>query len=100
MIFLTNEEDLNIENITCLYFYKSNMPFYNKAKEIIENIEKNNSQIKYLAIDVDYFKILCKRFNIISAPLIVIFQNKIEINRISVLKSKQEIEQIFNNIGE
>jgi thioredoxin 1 len=104
MIYLIKEEDIIFNKINVLYFYASWMPYHKKMLIMIDKIEKKYNNIKFLAIDVDYYKNLCNRFNVFSVPTTIIFFNGNELKRIVglVLTSafKKVFADIYNSIGE
>lgn len=84
MIFITQEDELKIgEGIVGLYFYASWMPYHKKMMIMISKIEEKYNNIIFYAIDTDYFKNLCKRFEVTSIPTVIIRKNDIEANRLN-----------------
>jgi thiol-disulfide isomerase/thioredoxin len=99
MIFLTKEEELQFNGkIIALYFYASWMPFHKKMVTMINKIEDKYKDIRFVAIDVDYFKGLCKRFNVGSIPEVVVFSNGKELKRINGLVLTSAFKSIFADI--
>ena len=82
MQFITNEKDLNLHQNCALYFYAQWMDFYKKFLIMIDKVEKKYKNIEFYAIDVDYFKPLCKRFKIASIPTVIILSELEEKDRI------------------
>lgn len=98
MLFLTKEEDIKLDNLSALYFYASWMPYHKKILSMIDKIEKKYTNIEFKAIDVDFFKNQCLRFNIKSVPAIVIFNNDKEIKRINGVVLTSAFKSVFNEI--
>ena len=81
MIFLTQEDELDINlSFFAIYLYAYWEPTHKKNILVINTIEQKYKIICF-AIDVDYFKGLCRRFNAQSIPTIIIFNNGIEKGR-------------------
>jgi thiol-disulfide isomerase/thioredoxin len=98
MIFITKEEDININlKLQSLYFYASWMPLHKKLLTMISSIEENYGMAFY-AIDVDYFENQCKRFSITSIPTILVLAQGSEIKRINGFVSTPVLTGIFVDI--
>lgn len=96
MLFISDEKELQINNgIISLYFYASWMPYHKKFLTMISKIENKYKNVSFLAIDVDYFKSLCKRYDVNSIPEIIIFNNGKEKERINGLILTSAINNIF-----
>ena len=105
MIFLNQDKDIIFTNkIQSLYFYASWMPYHKRMMVMIDKIEQKYKNIEFIAIDVDFFKNLCKRFKIESIPTVVIFLNGKELNRINGLPLTSAFKTTFvdicKNIGD
>lgn len=98
MLFITKEDELLFNNLSALYFYASWMPYHNKMMYMIDKIEKKYENIKFQAIDVDFFKNQCLRFNIKSVPTTVILYNDKEIKRINGIVLTSAFKSVFNEI--
>ena len=99
MNFITNEEDLKLNNgIVCLYFYASWMPFHKKMIIMISKIEEKYKQIIFYAIDTDHFKNLCKKFEVSEIPTVIIKKDDKEINRINGLVLTSAFKSAFVDI--
>lgn len=99
MIFISQEEELQINNdLQALYFYSKWLPFHKKMLTMIGKIEEKHDEIIFTAIDTDYFKSLCKRFNVESIPVIIIFKNGKEIKRINGLVMTSALKSAFVDI--
>jgi thioredoxin-like negative regulator of GroEL len=99
MLFITKEEDLQKNNkILPLYFYAHWMPYHKKMLTMISKIEDKYKDITFLAIDVDHFKSLCKRFNVTSIPEVLILSGGTEIKRINGLILTSAFKSIFADI--
>ena len=77
MIFITKEEDLDLSaEKRALYFYGSWMPYHKKMLTMIGKMEEKYPDMKFFAIDVDVFRGMCKRFNIDSVPMVLVFNGR------------------------
>lgn len=97
MNFITNEDELS-NDLQSLYFYSSWMPYHKKMVITLDKMEKKYKNILFLAIDVDHFNNLCKRFNIESIPTVVIMNNMQEIRRIEGFALTSSFRSIFADI--
>lgn len=99
MFFLTAEEELKITSeVQSLYFYASWMPYHKKMLTMIGKIEEKYKDIEFIAIDVDHFKGLCKRFSIESIPTVVILRNGAELKRITGMVLTSAFRSAFVDI--
>ena len=99
MLFLTQEFDLQIQSkIVSLYFYASWMPYHKKMINLIQKMELKYKDITFFAIDVDYFKGLCKRFNVTSIPEVIILVDGEEIKRINGMILTSVFKSAFGDI--
>lgn len=99
MLFITKEQEIiSPSKIKVLYFYATWMPFHKKMLIMIDKIEQKYKDITFLAIDVDHFKGLCRRFNIESIPTVLIMDNGEEIKRINGLVMTSAFKSAFVDI--
>ena len=99
MLFLTQESELhNNAKIVSLYFYASWMPYHKRMVTMISKIEEKYNHILFIAIDVDHFKGLCKRFNVTSIPEVIITVNNKEVKRINGLVLTSAFRSAFSDI--
>lgn len=97
MIFLDDEDSFCLNKIQVLYFYASWMPYHKKMITMIDKMEQKY-KYQYIAVDVDFFKSLCKRFNITSIPTVLIFNNGKELKRINGLVLTSAFKSVFVDI--
>lgn len=98
MQFITNEQDLKINNLTAIYFYASWMPLNKKMLKMIEKVENKYKNIKFIAVDCDFFKNICKRYEVSSIPTVIILNKEKELKRINGLLMTSAFTSIFNDI--
>jgi thioredoxin-related protein len=99
MIFINHEDELVWNNKwQTLYFYDAFLPFNLKTIYMLNNIEKKFLFVAIFAINIEFFKTLCKRFNINTIPTILIMKNGKENKRIEGLVPSQEFVTIFDDI--
>ncbi len=100
MIYITDEKELkNAEGICGIYFYAQWLHFHKKMKIMIDKVEEQNKNIKFFAIDVDFFSGLCKRFEITNIPTVVITGDSgAEIKRINGMPLTSGFKKAFNDI--
>jgi thiol-disulfide isomerase/thioredoxin len=63
-----------------------------------DKIEEKYPEVKFIAIDVDYFKNLCLRFGIESIPNIIVFKDGKECKRIAGLVLTSAFKSAFGDI--
>jgi len=100
MIYITSENELNLNYpVACIYFYATWMPFHKKMALMIEKIEqKYKDKILFYAVDVDFFKSICKRYKIESIPTIIINHNNKEKQRVNGVILTSVLKNIFADI--
>ncbi len=98
MIFITEEKEISHNNIVVLYFYASWMPFHKKMITMISKMENKYSNIKFYAIDTDYFKSLCNIYKVKSIPEIIINKDGKEIKRANGLIMTSAFKSLFADI--
>ena len=64
---------------------------------VLEEIAKENTNTKFVKINVDDAQELAMEYNIMSIPTLVVIKNGKEINRMVGLASKSELMQIINS---
>jgi len=95
MIFINHENELTWNNkYQILYFYAIWMPFNQKVIHMLEKL----TDITVFAINIDYFKSLCKRFDINTIPTILIIEDGKERKRVEGIIPSQEFVAIFDDI--
>lgn len=83
MLFITNESEIQFDKGNySIYFYSNWMPYHKKMLTILSKMEEKHKNVKHLAIDVEQFKTIIKRFNIESIPTVLLFRDGKEIKRI------------------
>ena len=99
MFFFTQESDLQIKSkIISLYFYAPWMPYHKKMVDMINKMEEKYKDIVFYAIDIDYFKGLCKRFNVTSIPEVIILVDGKEVKRINGVVLTSAFRSAFGDI--
>lgn len=99
MNFINHENELTWNSkYQALYFHATWVPFNQKLIHILDNIADNLPNVPLFAIDVDYFKGFCKRFNITNIPTIIIMENGKEIKRIQGVTHSKEFIATFDDI--
>lgn len=99
MFFLHQEKDLIINNkVQALYFYSSWMPFNKKMLNMLSKCEIKYPNIDFFAIDVDFFKNICYRFNIETIPTIVILNNGNLLKKINGIVMTSALKSAFSDI--
>jgi thioredoxin-like negative regulator of GroEL len=94
MIYLTHESELNIDDLTVLYFYTSWMPYHTKITTMIPKVEG----FQFVAIDADYFKKVVSRFSVESVPTFVTIVNKKVIGTLTGVTYTKAFLTYFKNI--
>lgn len=92
IIHLTNEKftDL-IQEKTLVDFYAN---WCGPCKMIAPELEKVESKIKVIKVDVDKFEELARTYGVMSIPTLILFENRNEIKRTIGFIDKNNIEKI------
>lgn len=99
MIYLAHENELTWDSeYQVLYFYASWMPFNQKVIVSLGQIEGKFPNVPLFAIDIDYFKGFCRRFDITIVPTILITENGKEVKRIQGVTPSKELATVFDDI--
>jgi thiol-disulfide isomerase/thioredoxin len=99
MKVITSEEELSIgQGVQSLYFYASWMPQHKKMLIMIDKVQEKYKDIEFIAIDVDHFKGLCKRFTIESIPMVLVFKDGAEAQRIAGITLTGAFRSAFADI--
>jgi thiol-disulfide isomerase/thioredoxin len=99
MKFITSEQELSIGGgLQSLYFYSSWMPYHKKMLIMIDKVQEKHKNIEFIAIDVDHFKGLCKRFSIESIPMVLILKDGAEVKRIAGITLTSAFRSAFADI--
>lgn len=99
MIFATNEDEVEINHdLKVLYFYAPWMPFHKKMMIMIEKIESKNKDIKFIGVDVDYFKSSVKRYSVEFIPTVILFNKNKQLKRLNGLVLTSAFVSFFNDI--
>ena len=64
---------------------------------VLEEIAKENTNTKFVKINVDDAQELAMEYNIMSIPTLVVIKNGKEVNRMVGLASKSELMEIINS---
>lgn len=67
---------------------------------MIGKIEEKYKDVKFLAIDTDSFKGLCKRMKVTSIPTVIVFKDGVEVKRVTGLILTGAFRRVFADIYE
>jgi thioredoxin 1 len=80
---------------TVFYFTTEWCGACKKTRPIVEKLKKDGYQFQI--IDADYEQLLAKRFEIMSVPTFILFENEKEIKRIVGAQTQQSLLEFINN---
>lgn len=69
-----------------------------KIAPIIEEFLIENPSVEYIKIDVDKDFDITKQNNVMSVPTLIVKDNDVEIQRHRGIATKQDIQNLFNNL--
>ena len=99
MIFLNVEEDLTWKKEwQVLYFNATWMPLNKKNLFMLEKLAKKHPNILPFVIDMDCFKGLCRRFDIVKIPSFIITRNGKVVGRIEESLRTKKFISFFDDI--
>lgn len=68
-----------------------------RTKPIVEELNRESSEIKFQMIDADSEIDLVKKFEIKSVPTFIVLKDGIEINRVTGAQTKEQLEGLMVN---
>ncbi len=102
LIELEGKETLNVlkeKGLVLLDFHASWCGPCRNLSPILNEIAIDNSDnLKILKIDVDGNSDIAHEYGIRSIPSVIIFKDGVEVNKFIGLKTKNEIQNIINNL--
>ena len=99
MLFATSESEILLDtSLQGIYFYASWVPYHKKMHLMINKMEDKFKNIKFIAVDVDYFINQRIRFKVNSIPTIILLKNGEEIKRINGLILTSAFRAILTDI--
>ena len=94
IIHLTNENfDELIKEKILVDFYAN---WCGPCKMIAPELEKADSTIKTVKVDVDEFEMLAKKYGVMSIPTLILFENGQELKRNIGFMDKDRIEKFLD----
>ena len=91
-----DEVVLNSETPVLIDFYADWCPPCKKLSPIVEEVASENSNVKFVKINVDYSESLAIKYNISSIPTLVLIKEGKEVDRSIGLISKTQIESLID----
>lgn len=92
------KEVINCDKPVLIDFYADWCPPCKKLSPIVEKVASENSNVKFVKINIDDEEELANKYNISSIPTLVLIKNGEETNRSIGLISKDKVEELINNL--
>ena len=92
-----NSEILSSSDLVVLKMYANWCGPCKMLTPTMEHLSDENSDIKFYEADVDKNKDLVQQLGVSGIPLVLLFKNGTEINRIVGLKLKTDYQESINN---
>ena len=70
-----------------------------KVRPIVEELNRERSDVFFQIIDVDLEKELVKNFEIASVPTFILFKNQKQIDRITGAQTREKLNDFINEIN-
>jgi thioredoxin 1 len=67
-----------------------------KVRPIVEELNRERSDVSFQIIDVDLEKDLVKNFGIASVPTFILFENEKQIDRITGAQTREKLNDFIN----
>lgn len=90
------KEVINCKKPVLIDFYANWCPPCKKLSPIVEKVANENSNIKFVKINIDDEEELANKYDISSIPTLVLIENGEEINRSIGLIPKAKVEEFIN----
>jgi thioredoxin-like negative regulator of GroEL len=101
MINIISEKEINLIKLNSLVFCAPWMPTYKRYINLISTLENRYKNINFFGVNTDKLQNVCKMFNVISIPEILIFYDSQEICRITGIPSLiKSVTSILDDIYE
>lgn len=95
MIHLENENfNELIEDKTIVDFYATWCGPCKMLGPVFEEVS-NNSDIKFVKVDIDDHEDLCREYKVMSVPTLILFENGKEVKRNIGFMSKEQLEEFI-----
>lgn len=91
------EEVLNSDKTVLIDFYADWCGPCKMLAPVLEEIAKENTNTKFVKINVDDAQDLAMEYNVMSIPTLVVIKNGKEVNRVVGLVNKSELMGIINS---
>ena len=67
-----------------------------RVRPIVEQLNKDQSDVRFFIIDVDLETEMASDFEIKSVPTFVVMKDNTEINRVSGVQTRDQLEELIN----
>jgi thioredoxin-like negative regulator of GroEL len=99
MNFITNEEELKLnEDTQAVYFYAPWLIYHKKMMVMFDKVKNKHKNIIYTAVDISHFKKIADMYEVDSIPTVIVFHKGKEINRINGVCLTSAFKAFFDDI--
>jgi thioredoxin 1 len=83
MLEIASEQELVLDGFCVVKFFSKDCAPCKRLVPILQKMEREFPEAKFLSVDIDEFINLTKKYKIMTLPTIVMFKDNVEVGRIT-----------------